>query len=105
MGQYIDVISPMLYPSHFHAGYDGFANPGAEPYYFIHTGVVQSKKLLSGEATALVPWIQGFDMHSPNFGPNYIREQVRACKEEEIRGFLIWNAGNNYSVSFAALKK
>jgi hypothetical protein len=103
MAQYIDVISPMLYPSHFHAGYDGFANPGAEPYYFIHTGVVQAKKLLSGEAAALVPWIQGFDLHSPNFGTNYILEQVRACKEEKISGFLIWNAGNNYSVSFAAL--
>jgi hypothetical protein len=105
MAKYLDVISPMLYPSHFHAGYDGFANPGAEPYYFIKTGVVQAKKLLSEEATALVPWIQGFDMRSPNFGTNYIREQVRACKEEKIRGFLIWNAGNNYSVSFAALKK
>ena len=105
MSQYLDVISPMLYPSHFHAGYDGFANPGAEPYYFIHTGVVQAAKLLSGETTALVPWIQGFDLHSPNFGTNYIREQVRACNEEKIKGFLIWNAGNNYSVSFAALRK
>lgn len=105
MGQYLDVLSPMLYPSHFHAGYDGFANPGAEPYYFVHTGVKQAKEILSGEATALVPWIQGFDLHSPNFGANYIREQVRACQEENIKGFLIWNAGNNYSVSFAALKK
>jgi len=105
MGQYLDVLSPMLYPSHFHAGYDGFANPGSEPYYFVHTGVKQAKVLLSQEAVALVPWIQGFDMHSPNFGTNYILEQVRACKEEKIRGFLIWNAGNNYSVSFAALKK
>lgn len=105
MAPYLDVLSPMLYPSHFHAGYDGFANPGSEPYYFVHTGVKQAKVILSGEATALVPWIQGFDLHSPNFGTNYIREQVRACAEEGIRGFLIWNAGNNYSVSFAALKK
>ncbi len=105
MGEYLDVLSPMLYPSHFHAGYDGFANPGSEPYYFMHTGVVQSKAILSGEAIALVPWIQGFDMNSPNFGTNYIREQVRACEEGGAKGFLIWNAGNNYSVSFAALKK
>ncbi len=105
MGEYLDVLSPMLYPSHFHAGYDGFANPGAEPYYFMHTGVVQAKAILSGEATALVPWIQGFDMSSPNFGPNYIREQVRACEEGGAKGFLIWNAGNNYSISFAALRK
>jgi hypothetical protein len=29
MGKYLDVLSPMLYPSHFHNGYDGYANPGA----------------------------------------------------------------------------
>ncbi len=105
MAPYLDVLSPMLYPSHFHAGYDGFANPGSEPYYFINTGVKQAKVILSGEATVLVPWLQGFNMASPNFGPNYIREQVRACKDEGLEGFLIWNARNDYSVSFRALSK
>ena len=105
MAPYLDVLSPMLYPSHFHPGYDGFPNPGAEPYYFINTGVKQAKVILSGEATVLVPWIQGFNMRSPNFGPNYILEQVRAGKDEGVEGFLIWNARNDYSVSFRALKK
>jgi hypothetical protein len=105
MAPYLDVLSPMLYPSHFHAGYDGYDNPGSYPYYFINTGVVQAKEILSGEATQLAPWIQGFNMRSPNFGPNYIREQVRACKDAGVDHFLIWNAGNVYDVSFSALKK
>ncbi len=103
MAKYLDVLSPMLYPSHFHSGYDGFANPGSYPYYFMNTGVKKAKEILSGEATVLVPWIQGFNLKSPNFGPNYILEQVRACKEVGVDRFLIWNARNDYETSFRAL--
>jgi len=105
MAKYIDVVSPMFYPSHFHYGYDGFANPGAYPYYFVNTGVKKAKEILSAEAVAIVPWIQGFDLRSPNFGPGYISEQIRACNQEGINRYLIWNARNDYSVSFRALKR
>jgi len=103
MAPYLDVLSPMLYPSHFHNGYDGVANPGAYPYYFVNTGVKQGKVILSGEATVLVPWIQAFNMKSPNYGPNYIREQVKACRDEGLKGFLLWNARNDYDIPVRAL--
>ncbi|HVN66941.1 MAG TPA: putative glycoside hydrolase [Candidatus Sulfotelmatobacter sp.] len=105
MAPYLDVLSPMLYPSHFHAGYDGYANPGSYPYYFMGTGVKKAKEILSGEATVLAPWLQGFNMSSPNYGPDYIREQVRACRDQGVDRFLIWNARNVYDIPFAALKK
>ncbi|MFA5034632.1 MAG: putative glycoside hydrolase [Candidatus Margulisiibacteriota bacterium] len=105
MANYLDVLSPMLYPSHFHAGYDGFANPGSYPYHFLSSGVGRSRALLSGEATTLVPWIQGFNLRSPNFGPNYISEQIRAAKEQGVDHFLVWNASNNYETTFAALRR
>lgn len=103
MAKYIDVISPMFYPSHFHYGYDGFANPGAEPYYFLNAGVKKTLEILSGEAISVVPWIQGFNLRSPNYGPNYIREQIRGCKDEGVNAFLVWNASNNYETTFSAL--
>lgn len=114
MAKYLDVLSPMFYPSHFHAGYEGFANPGSHPYYFVNTGIKKAKEILSalnhngsgsGEATVLVPWIQGFNLRSPNFGLNYILEQIQACEDEGIENYLIWNARNDYGVSFSALKK
>ena len=104
MAQYLDVISPMLYPSHFHNGYDNFANPGEHPYYFLSTGLKKTQELLSGETVAIVPWLQGFNLKSPNFGPSYILEQIKACEDNGIRRFLIWNARNDYSTSFDALK-
>lgn len=96
MAKYLDVLSPMLYPSHFHNGYDGIPNPGSQPYYFMNTGVKKSLEILSGEATLLVPWIQGFNMRSPNYGPGYIAAQAKACRDAKVPRFLIWNARNFY---------
>ena len=96
--KYLDVLSPMLYPSHFHRGYDGFANPGSEPYHFMNSGVKRSLSILSGEATKLVPWIQGFNLSSPNYGSSYITAQIKGCKDGGTDSFLIWNARNNYDV-------
>ena len=105
MAQYIDVLSPMFYPSHFHSGYDGIKVPGAHPYYFVSTGVKKAKEILGDDSVKIVPWLQGFDLRSPNFGPNYILEQIRACKDEGVERYLIWNASNRYETTFTALKR
>src|SRR3989338_10466041 len=105
MAKYLDVLSPMFYPSHFHAGYDGYANPGSHPYYFVNTGIKKAREILSGEATVLAPWIQGFNLRSPNFGPGYIREQIKAAGDEGVARYLIWNARNDYETSFRALSE
>lgn len=104
LAKHIDVISPMLYPSHFHAGYDGFANPGSEPYYFVAAGIKKTREILSTEAVAVVPWIQGFNLRSPNYGPQYIADQVKACKDAGATGYLIWNASNRYETAFSGLR-
>ena len=105
MAKHIDVLSPMFYPSHFHSGYDDFENPGSHPYYFVNSGVKKAKEILAGEEVAIVPWLQGFDLRSPNFGPDYILEQIRACRDEGVERFLIWNASNDYRATFSALQK
>jgi len=105
MAPYIDVLCPMFYPSHFHAGYDGFANPGSHPYYFINMGIKKTKQILSNEAVVIVPWLQGFNLRSPNFGSNYILEQIRAAKDAGVDRYLVWNARNDYWATVSALKK
>ncbi|OGC05572.1 hypothetical protein A2230_08770 [candidate division WOR-1 bacterium RIFOXYA2_FULL_36_21] len=96
MSEFLDVLSPMLYPSHFHNGYDGYANPGSEPYHFMYMGVKKSLEILSGEATVIIPWIQGFNLKSPNYGPSYIDAQIKACRDLGVEKYLIWNARNVY---------
>lgn len=96
MAEHLDVISPMLYPSHFHSGFDGFSNPGEWPYYFVSCGVEKTLKKIKGTHCKLVPWVQGFDMATDNFGPKYIKEQIEACSDLGVKNYLIWNAGNRY---------
>lgn len=94
---YVDAICPMLYPSHFHSGYDGFKNPGSEPYYFVNTGVKKIKEIIPDKRVKIIPWIQGFALRAPNFGTPYIEAQIKAGEDLGEDSFLIWNAGNNYS--------
>ncbi|MBU0574261.1 MAG: putative glycoside hydrolase [Candidatus Margulisiibacteriota bacterium] len=96
MAEYIDVLSPMLYPSHFHRGFDGHAIPGEDPYYFISKGIERTQLLIKDRNVKIVPWIQGFAMETSWFGPKYISEQIRACRDNSVDRFLIWNARNVY---------
>jgi hypothetical protein len=96
MAKYVHVISPMLYPSHFDYGFDGFKRPGDNPYYFLNTGCKKAIKLLEGTGVKIVPWIQGFSWRASSFGPSYINQQIKAIKDAGLDGFLIWNAGNSY---------
>ncbi|MFA4858212.1 MAG: putative glycoside hydrolase [Candidatus Margulisiibacteriota bacterium] len=110
----VDAICPMLYPSHFARGYDGFAFPGNEPYYFVQKGIAQIQSILvSSESIGksvnrqqtckVIPWIQGFGWGTTIFGPDYISKQIRAAQDEKVTRFLIWNAANNYANAFRAL--
>ena len=105
MAKFIDVISPMFYPSHYHSGFDGIKNPGSHPYYFLSEGIRKTKLLLSGEAVKIVPWLQGFNLLSPSYGPDYILEQILAGQDQGVDGFLVWNARNIYEIPFQALAK
>jgi hypothetical protein len=104
LSHYLDVVSPMLYPSHFHSGYDGFANPGSHPYYFMNMGVVKSQEILEGLPVKVVPWIQGFNLRSPNYGSHYIREQIRAINDAGSNDYLIWNARNVYDAAVSGVR-
>lgn len=98
-----DVISPMLYPSHFNDNFDGYANPGDEPYYFIATG---NKKVMAIVPKTLIrPWLQAFKWRVSNYNEDYILAQVKACIDTNTYGYLFWNASNDYTVVYNAFMK
>lgn len=98
-----DVISPMLYPSHFNDNFDGYANPGDEPYYFIATG---NKKLQAIAPKIVIrPWLQAFKWRVSNYNEDYILAQVNACIDTNTYGYLFWNASNDYTIVYKAFMK
>ncbi len=104
MAKLVNVLCPMLYPSHFAPGFDGHANPANEPYLFINDGCKKTMELCKGSDAKIIPWIQGFKWRVPGFNEKYITEQIRGAKDAGIDSYIVWNAGNNYEVTYSALK-
>lgn len=102
MAAHCDVLSPMIYPSHFF-GMDGYARPGDAPEHFIGVSMERFGKITAGSGVVLRPWLQAFRWRTPTYSPKYIQAQVKTAKEKGGIGFLFWNAGNDYSKPFAAM--
>ena len=101
---HIDIISPMLYPSHFGKDFDGIPNPADEPYYFVREGVQRLKSIV-GDRVAIRPWLQSFPLRiTTGFDPEYIRCQIDAAQDAGATGWLLWSPGNRYDEAFAALE-
>lgn len=105
IAKYVNFIYPMLYPSHFNNGFDGRGNPADFPAYFIGKGTDNFLKLANGNLAKIIPWIQGFSLKVSNFGPDYLYQQMKAAVETGGSGFMVWNAGGEYSVTWPALKQ
>ncbi|HKD79076.1 MAG TPA: putative glycoside hydrolase [Candidatus Angelobacter sp.] len=102
MAQHCDVLSPMIYPSHFF-GMDGYAAPGDAPEHFISVSMDRFDKITAGSGVVLRPWLQAFHWRTKTYSPEYILKQVSTAKSHHGDGFLFWNAANDYSKPFAAM--
>jgi hypothetical protein len=102
MAKYCDVLSPMIYPSHFF-GMDGIAHPGDAPEHFIGESMVRFEKITQGSGVVIRPWLQAFRWRTKTYSPQYIEAQVVTAKEKGGIGFLFWNAANDYSKPYAAM--
>ncbi|MCL2155459.1 MAG: putative glycoside hydrolase [Leptospirales bacterium] len=99
LAKHCDVISPMLYPSHFNDNFDGFKNPGDNPYHFILHGCKKVRELAGGKVI-IRPWLQAFALRTSNYNAAYINEQIRASNDAGAYGYLFWNASNRYNEVF-----
>jgi len=100
----VDVISPMVYPSHYTAGWFGSKVPDAAPFVTIDGAMKDThKKLepLENNQPIIRPWIQDFTATwikgHVKYGKHEVEEQIRALSENGIHEFLLWNASNVYT--------
>lgn len=114
-----DVVSPMVYPSHYARGFLGYRNPAAYPYEVVHYSLSRAAarrhRLIDdlrafaedgGDAGITVgsirPWLQAFDLGAA-YPPAAVRRQIQAVGDAGLTaGWLVWNPGNRYlAASFA----
>lgn len=104
MAKHVDVLCPMVYPSHFNNGFAGIANPADSPYLFVHKGVSLLHKKVAGTGVTIRPWLQAMPYKVSNFNGRYVSEQLRASHDAKAVGWMLWNAQNKYDVAFAGVK-
>ena len=105
----VDVICPMIYPSHYANNEYKVAKPDLEPYKIVYYSLEDAKERLeiySGDSNAKVanirPYLQDFTASWLGKG-NYITytkkevaEQIKACYELGIDDFTLWDPSNKY---------
>jgi hypothetical protein len=102
IAQHVDVISPMVYPSHYGPGnYGLLPHPIEYPYETVWNSM-QEAQMRTQELPAIIrPWLEDFAAPWMGYGhrPARVDDQIRATYENGIDGWLLWNAGNSYSES------
>ena len=102
LARYLDVICPMIYPSHFGPGFEGRSRPGDDPEYFITEGTERFVALADGQAT-IRPWLQAFPYRVTRFDGDYIDIQVQAARTAGGQGWCLWNPTCRYNVALSVL--
>jgi len=102
MSKHCDVLSPMIYPSHFF-GMDGIAHPGDAPEHFIGESMDRFKLITKDSGVVIRPWLQAFAWRTKTYSPQYVEVQIEVAKEKGGVGFLFWNANNDYSKPYTAM--
>lgn len=95
----VDYISPMLYPSGFHAGIPGFPDPVANPYQIVRLSLERARERLAIPSKRFRPWLQAFQDYAfdrRTFDAVMVNEQIRAASDFGANGWMLWNARNRY---------
>lgn len=98
LAPHLDVICPMVYPSHFPVGSYGVQDPNSEPYKIVKTAMEDFEQATKSNPDIEVrPWLQDFDLGTPPYGPEEIRAQFQATYDAGETGWLLWNPSNVYT--------
>ncbi len=100
MSEYVDVICPMFYPSHFEQNFLEY-NPVIERPYRIYFFGSYRNTVIGRNRIVVRPWIQAFYMNvrfDRNFyDKNYVLREIFGVRDGLDRGYMHWNnSGRGY---------
>jgi hypothetical protein len=106
--QVVDVVLPMVYPSHYPPGSFQLPHPNAAPYDVIHIAISRARERdekLGIKGDHVRPWLQAFSLGKPPYGPHEIEEQKRGVYDAGYDGWVMWEPGSRYDKFLPALEK
>ncbi len=108
MARYVDVISPMLYPSHFPRNFHGELGYLDWAEFLYREGSLRSTVISRG--VLIRPYIQAFLIgselqFSTPYYQEYLLRQLEGAREGGASGFTLWNASGRYYMIGELLRK
>ena len=88
----LDVLSPMVYPSHYSNGWLGFDDPNDHPYDVTADAINDAMPRLADGST-LRPWLQAFWWTNAQ-----IRSSIQAAEDHGV-GWILWNVLSNFDAA------
>jgi hypothetical protein len=97
----VDVVLPMVYPSHFtHNSYQ-IRYPNAHPYETLDHAFKDmiARSTPFTKTAKIIPWYQDFTLGPPRYGVAQIRAQMKAGYDNGFQSWILWNPKSNYTVA------
>lgn len=102
--RYVDVVSPMFYPSHYTGGYAaGYGD--RRIYYTIYLSCKRAIELSGG--AHLRPYIQAFYYkdNSDNYCVDYIGWELDGLRDSGVKDYIFWNDLSEYTILLRGVRK
>ncbi len=105
--RYFDYVAPMVYPSHYANGFQGYSNPALYPYEVVNYSMTSAVARLNTLRNAtgagpvvygeLRPWLQDFDLGA-DYTAEMVRAQIKAVYDADPNmGWMLWDPRNEYT--------
>lgn len=96
---YFDFICPMVYPSHYPASYNNFANPALYPHEVITrslTSAINRTEAIGQSVSKIRPWLQDFDLGAV-YTKELVKKQIEATEDLGLSSWMLWDPSNKYT--------
>lgn len=97
----VDVVLPMVYPSHFTRNSYNIAHPNAHPYETLDHAFKDMIRRSAPVANAamIIPWYQDFTLGPPRYHAAQIRAEKQAGYDNGFPSWILWNPKSNYTLA------
>lgn len=99
MSQYVDVICPMFYPSHFEQSFLNYSPWSERPYRIYYYGTYRNT-VIGRNRIIVRPWVQAFYLgvsyDRSYYNADYVKREVFGVRDSVDRGYMYWNNIGRY---------
>lgn len=99
LSEYVDVICPMFYPSHFEQPFLAHAPAAERPYRIYFYGTYRNS-VIARNKSVIRPWAQAFYLgvsyDKRYYDANYVQRQIFGVRDAANHGYMYWNNIGRY---------